>query len=823
MSLYSSLTQVLAPFAAKINGLLTGWDGTKYKTPGEAVRRQITDLHVLIGDVPGEAIAGSAVSYDGTSSDLSATNLQAAVDETNEKFTSVNANMAALANRVSVVDGQLVIDGVSYDLGGVGIVSITKTGTSGLVDTYTILMTDGTSTTFTVTNGDSSDAKIQGFIEDWLDEHPEATTTIQDGSVTEEKLHPDLQEKMNSVHVDMGANSYKFTFVGQLYTPPSAYVAWGSGPKYDANLRKFVQFLYCAPQHMHSTATWQRVEIDPITLEANTPEHVAFYESDETTVIDFDNEAAGNSWRIMDDVPGHYQLLKSRKIGTANYTFKYNSYDYGKTWIQGTAISMPTSGLDSFDYKLSNGRLLTSYGGPILYSDDDGDTWTSVRPATAGGNYEAECAFVELDKKGTVMAIARYSKSGGMYYGDGRPDPAIISYSHDYGTTWTQWQASESIVDMNAIGCTALVHDGFVELFVSTRWYDGIDNYTNTGKRGCVRHYIATMENALDDAFTDCGIVHYAKGSSAQDLMSGELCLDGFGEGILCIPDSADGTADTCAKWYYKATKQTQYSMIDDTSLATYKTYSNKKMDALMRVMTQRIDELQLAVSQLSPDVDPPDVEPENILWTLTFDASGNKLITEEFDGYIGSSDTISTAKTTDTFGNYVNLVPAKTCFHIPVTKQNYAIEITQSMTARNDSFCDLGATFYINSELHALSLRNKDNKIKIINAAGDKELKTFADISYPCTITRRVIYRGELGTAEVMVAVNGTVLFESFDCTSFLSDTKLASEYKYYAQGSQVDVSDLCVFAAGAVSGFGTDVGVISVKFGEWGADIQQ
>ena len=34
-----------------------------------------------------------------------------------------------------------------------GVESITKTGTSGLVDTYTILYTDGTSTTFTVTNG----------------------------------------------------------------------------------------------------------------------------------------------------------------------------------------------------------------------------------------------------------------------------------------------------------------------------------------------------------------------------------------------------------------------------------------------------------------------------------------------------------------------------------------------------------------------------------------------------------------------------------------------------------------------------------------------
>lgn len=36
---------------------------------------------------------------------------------------------------------------------GKGISSITKTRTSGLVDTYTILFTDNTSTTFNVTNG----------------------------------------------------------------------------------------------------------------------------------------------------------------------------------------------------------------------------------------------------------------------------------------------------------------------------------------------------------------------------------------------------------------------------------------------------------------------------------------------------------------------------------------------------------------------------------------------------------------------------------------------------------------------------------------------
>lgn len=43
---------------------------------------------------------------------------------------------------------------------GKGIQSITKTGTSGLVDTYTITFTDGTTTTFNITNGEKGDPGI---------------------------------------------------------------------------------------------------------------------------------------------------------------------------------------------------------------------------------------------------------------------------------------------------------------------------------------------------------------------------------------------------------------------------------------------------------------------------------------------------------------------------------------------------------------------------------------------------------------------------------------------------------------------------------------
>lgn len=44
---------------------------------------------------------------------------------------------------------------------GVGIVDIAKTGTSGLVDTYTITLSNGNTKTFTVTNGQGIESMTQ--------------------------------------------------------------------------------------------------------------------------------------------------------------------------------------------------------------------------------------------------------------------------------------------------------------------------------------------------------------------------------------------------------------------------------------------------------------------------------------------------------------------------------------------------------------------------------------------------------------------------------------------------------------------------------------
>ena len=85
---------------------------------------------------------------------------------------------------------------VTYNLGhvvgaaGKGITNISKTGTSGLVDTYTITYTDNTTSTFTVTNG-ASGADI---VTEW-------ESTLSDVKVPSEKLVKNtLDNKASGIH-----------------------------------------------------------------------------------------------------------------------------------------------------------------------------------------------------------------------------------------------------------------------------------------------------------------------------------------------------------------------------------------------------------------------------------------------------------------------------------------------------------------------------------------------------------------------------------------------------------------------------------------------
>ena len=79
---------------------------------------------------------------------------------------------------VDGVDTGVSAQGVKGDT-GIGISDISKTGTEGLVDTYTITYTNGTTTTFTVTNGAQGVQGIQGV--PGLDGHT-PVITIENGN-----------------------------------------------------------------------------------------------------------------------------------------------------------------------------------------------------------------------------------------------------------------------------------------------------------------------------------------------------------------------------------------------------------------------------------------------------------------------------------------------------------------------------------------------------------------------------------------------------------------------------------------------------------------
>lgn len=71
--------------------------------------------------------------------------------------------LSGTINRSITLSGSMIARG----LDGRGIVSIAKTGTSGLVDTYTITYTDATTSTFTVTNGANGQITATSFAEEF--------------------------------------------------------------------------------------------------------------------------------------------------------------------------------------------------------------------------------------------------------------------------------------------------------------------------------------------------------------------------------------------------------------------------------------------------------------------------------------------------------------------------------------------------------------------------------------------------------------------------------------------------------------------------------
>lgn len=365
--------------------------------------------------------------------------------------------------------------------------------------------------------GQAADAKVTGeelkSLKEAIDAQDERLTTLEQAGGT-------------SGAVSVIDKPLRMQNIGVLYENPEGYdyIAWCPGNlRYDQNLDKFVSLVYGSTKHVNGTTALFVSHIDPKTYEATTP--VRCYTDNGATAM-----TGSTAFWITDD--GTYKMLYQY---TDKKTYLFTSVDGGVNWVKGEAVS-GFSGSPWGITKLSNGRLIcgddqTKVG--IYYSDNGGVNWTQVVPGTCGGGYEAEACILELNP-GKLIAIARYSMSGIGYNVSGASEPAIVSFSEDNGTTWTAWKKSATITNMNASTCAGYVHNGMVDIFAASRWYwtnnAANDDYTNTGKTGAITHYTATVENALQDNFTNAGILTYANAygaGSSQDFHSPALAAKG--------------------------------------------------------------------------------------------------------------------------------------------------------------------------------------------------------------------------------------------------------------------------------------------------------
>lgn len=108
-------------------------------------------------------------------------------------ITTVSSTTVLAGNRTSIrgAAGQNGTNGTN-GTDGVGISSITKTSTSGLVDTYTITYTDTNTSTFTVTNGSDASVTIVTSTAGW-------SSTTSDSKVPSEKLVKNSLDSINTL------------------------------------------------------------------------------------------------------------------------------------------------------------------------------------------------------------------------------------------------------------------------------------------------------------------------------------------------------------------------------------------------------------------------------------------------------------------------------------------------------------------------------------------------------------------------------------------------------------------------------------------------
>lgn len=588
--------------------------------------------------------------------------------------------------------------------------------------------------------------------------------------------------------------------LGTLFDRPDNYnyVTWcANALNYDKTINKYICLAWARGGHLvGGDDTIYRIIINADTLEVEDLSPLVMLDTDGTTNITT-NLMEGASFIILKD--GTY-IYGSYLDDTKTYKqYRYTSTDYGKTWIK-----TPNSENGGTGYKqleLSNGRILsssTSKGSGIWYSDDK---LITTKKATVDGGYGlsygtyvAEWSFIELEP-GYVIAIGRKNQGGAGSEFSGDSDHALITYSTNYGSTWSKIVESTTINNMNASNATGIVHDGIVEVFTTSRWYHGTkytnNDYSATGKDGAMFHYVATIEDAKNDNFTNLGVVLYANGSnnSAQDFHAPCLThntktndiLIVYMDRIETIPNEENNNYHFVIGSLGKVTPK-----INDKIKSPVFTYSNKLIDkkllqqketidnsvtTMNNALLEKINTLQYALSKIKGSgVEEPVIPEGTVVWSKESKASNNILLTDEsnpFKEFLidrGGGGVATCSITNDTLGNQVFKYSSGQIY-IPATKSNFAFEIKETIEANSSNWSLMKNLSLVYDDItnfkglftyrNSVYVGNPKNVLKVIKG----------NLSEPYIVTRRIVKEGD--KILITVYINDTLITKNEDITS--------------------------------------------------------